>query len=80
MILSFIKNVSYLSHDEDISETHFLFSTRVNGSVGDEDYGEEDYTHAIDVKKKLLKEFNDITVEIETIDEWVTLNVFINNS
>ena len=73
-IISFIAKHSYLDAD-DIEGNTLSFATRDNGNVGEEEYGEEDYTHAITLKSKLLNEFKNITVEIDTIDEWVILTI-----
>ncbi len=81
-IVDFINKNSYLDLDGTLKEeykykSNLFFSTRSNGNVGDEEYGEEDYCHAIKIKKTLMELFSeDIEdIEIETVDEWVHLTV-----
>lgn len=54
------------------------FSTRENGNVGDEKHSEIDYQDALRVEKILLNKYRGkIFTEVETVDEWVHLNIEI---
>ena len=82
-INNYLKEHSYLELDGDIdlhySDSDILdYSTRRNGNVGDEEFSYEDYEHACLMKKNLLKLFSDVDIDIETVDEWVYLNVSFN--
>ena len=71
-IISFVESISYLSLED---EDNLQFATRDNGDVGDEEFGIEDYNHAIATKIKILKEFTTGVVTVDTVDEWVTLAI-----
>ncbi len=62
--------------DWDSSET-IDFATRENGDVGSEIYGIKDLQEAKRLKKLLEEKFN-VTVTIDTVDEWVNFYVKIN--
>lgn len=63
---------------EDLQDNNLSFSTRENGDVGAEEYAMEDFEDAETVLKELENTFKDkIEVDIETVDEWVHLNVTI---
>lgn len=69
-IKKFVKANSNFEHNGGLN-----FSTRENGNVGDETYGDEDLQKAYELKKSLLDNFEGITVEVETCDEWVYIYV-----
>ena len=52
-----------------------MLNSRKNGSVGLEEYGELDYDEGIRLGKLIQKKFPNLLVEIETVDEWVQLNI-----
>jgi len=64
----------------DKSEHQIHFVTRENGSVGDETPGQEDYKEAQRLKKQLERDYKDIKVTIDTIDEWTDLRVDFSES
>ncbi len=83
-IAEFVKKHSYLNLDGIIEEhyTHedtLSFETRDNGNVGEEEYGEEDYTAAENIQKLLNNTFDNINIDIDVCDEWVILNVEVKN-
>jgi hypothetical protein len=54
------------------------FSTRENGNVGDEEHSDIDYQDAKRIEKILLDKYRGkISTDIETVDEWVHLNIEI---
>lgn len=54
------------------------FSTRENGNVGDEEHSEIDFKDAERMEKILLAKYRGkISTEVETVDEWVHLNIEI---
>ena len=54
-----------------------LFSTREHGDIDAEEHGQDDYQNAVIVADILANEIDDIKTRIETVDEWVQLNVWI---
>ena len=50
------------------------FSTRENGDVGEDEYGQEDYEQAVGLRNHILAKVPDITIEIDTCDEWVMMH------
>lgn len=73
-IKKFVNDNSYFELDNE-EETLLAFATRKHGSIFNDAYGPEDLKEAEMLKQKLLKEFVDIDVEIDTCDEWVNLIV-----
>jgi len=71
----FMRSNSYLDYEEDVfGESGYVsFATRENGSVGDEEPGEEDLAEAERIQRLLLDRYNDIDVEIGVADEWVDI-------
>ena len=53
------------------------FSTRENGSVGDEEAGDSDVALANNLGKAVINEFgrDAVDVRLEVVDEWVNLNI-----
>lgn len=71
-------SVSTLSF-EDGGEDFLVYATRENGDVGEEVHSDEDYNDAYNIQKKISHKYGcSINVEIETVDEWVYLNVKFN--
>jgi hypothetical protein len=73
-ILKFIKkykNWNVDSHDD----TSVLISTKEHGNTYAEEPGQEDIDEAKLIIKELKNKFNDIKVEPEIVDEYVTLNI-----
>lgn len=60
---------------EEVLEDSISLMTRENGDVGEEEYGEEDYADAKNVKAQILEEFPNAKCRIDTCDEWVTLEI-----
>jgi len=84
-ILEKIMKNSYMDSGEKINSTiprhNHTYSTRKNGNVGDDVYGQEDYDHAEEMKKRILEfapdDFSDKDIEIFTFDEWVSIVIRI---
>ena len=74
-VIAYIEANSYLQLDD---EEEISFTTRRHGNVGDGIYSEDDYYAAIEIGKKVKKEFENIDYSIDTCDEWVNLYVTIN--
>jgi len=72
-ISKYIKKNSYL--DSEDGGIPLLYSTRKNGDMSEEQHGEEDYKHAVSLKKALEGNFDNICIEVEVADEWVSLSV-----
>lgn len=77
--LDFIAKTSTFVMDDhgttaNTNEKYWSFTTRANGTVGTEQYGELDYQAAVELQKK-VKELG-FDAEIETVDEWVCLTVY----
>lgn len=53
-----------------------IYNTRENGSVNGEQYSIKDYKEAVRLSK-LLSTLDNIKTDIETVDEWVHLNITI---
>ncbi len=69
-----LKSSSYLDC-EDSDDNTLVFSTRQHGDILNEEHSDKDFNEARRVKALLLQAFNHINVEIETVDEWVILNI-----
>lgn len=59
------------------TENDLEYSTRENGDVGSETYSMEDVKDARIVRNALLQKFKKLDISIETVDEWVHLNIQI---
>lgn len=74
-IIDYMNNNSYFDlYDED-DKISLLYTTRENGDVGSETYGDEDITEANRIKKILLNDYNNIQISIEGVDEWVHISI-----
>jgi hypothetical protein len=81
-IYNFVLKNSYLQFDgdkEDLEDDidELTFSTRQNGDVGNEKPGQKDINQALSIKRLLEYEFKGIKTEINYVDEWVMLNIFL---
>ena len=81
-IYNFVLKNSYLQFDgekEDLEDDidELTFSTRENGDVGNEKPGQKDINQALSIKRLLEYEFKGIKTEINYVDEWVMLNIFL---
>jgi hypothetical protein len=83
-IVNFVKNdnnsfMCETEFDEWIMEDETIdFATRENGNVGSQRFGQQDYKEAKRLKTILEQKFQ-VTVEIDTVDEWVNVYVKILN-
>jgi hypothetical protein len=69
---------STLSIDDE-GEEFLSFSTREHGDVGEEEHSDIDYNDAYNIQKKIQKKFGEeFLVDIETVDEFVYLNIIFN--
>ena len=67
---------SFYFEIDDENETNINYISRQHGNVGDEEPGQEDIDNAYTIKRNLMEMFNgEITIEIETVDEWVDINI-----
>ena len=79
-IVNFVERRRFSFDQEDElanDRVNLIFSTREHGRVYDESYGEEDFRAGYAIKKELLETFSKIEVEVETVDEFVTISVII---
>lgn len=74
-IIDFVDNFDTTVSIADERDDFISFSTRENGDVGNESPGKEDIIDVKRLKSALSKQFNNIDMEIEIVDEWVHLNV-----
>jgi hypothetical protein len=77
-IKAFVKNNSYLGFEEQDGNT-LRFVTRENGDVGEEEYSATDYNEALRVGRLIKERFEGVEAEVDTIDEWVDLEVTIKD-
>lgn len=77
-IKAFVKNNSYLGFEEQNGNT-LRFVTRENGDVGEEEYSHKDLQEAYRVEKLIKEKFEGVETEVNTIDEWVDLEVTIKD-
>ena len=78
----FVKRLrTYMEPDGNSSQGMNL-TTRENGDVGDEQPGRADFAEAQRVGRAVLKEFGEdaVSVDVDHIDEWVTLSISLNHS
>jgi len=84
-IIEKIMENSYMDADNEINpvlpHTILSYGTRRNGNVGEETYSEEDFSHAEEMKKRILDfaptDFTSETIEITTCDEHVHMHITI---
>jgi hypothetical protein len=73
-IIDFVEANSYFTYYGP-EEEQLLFNTRKNGSVGEEEASQIDIQEGRNLARKLLKEFQNIQVQLEIVDEWVHVTV-----
>ena len=73
-ILNYVERNSYFQCD-DWTDKFLFFTTRLNGDVYNEEYSETDYNEAVKLKEGLSRIFKGVQVNIETVDEWVNVEV-----
>jgi hypothetical protein len=57
-------------------ENHIMFQTRENGCVGSETTGQEDVDEAYRIMKAVNEKFkHSFKLEVEEVDEWVSLTI-----
>jgi len=76
---SYLDYLDYADGYEFDGVEHLTFETRDNGDVGEEVYGEEDYKEAVRLQNILLKKFDGISINIDTVDEWILLEIRIKD-
>ena len=72
-IIAFVDKNSYFTLDGDDDDV-VMFATRENGCVGSETSSDDDYVEGIQLME-LLKSNFDVDCSIETVDEWVHIEV-----
>lgn len=77
-IKQWVRDNSYFEVEDEEEDVNLLFATRENGNVGEEEIGEEDYTEAQRIEQYIVEKYPLCTVEVETVDEWVHINVTVN--
>ena len=71
-----IMNLSPRFDLDDDDDNCLDYSTRENGNVGDEEYGEDDFIEAHRMAIMLENSFGSAVVtDVETCDEWVFLHI-----
>lgn len=73
-IKEYVKNSSSNLSEHDSDYDYVNFSTRENGNVGDEIHSEIDLADATKLGDELSEKFG-VNPDIETVDEWVHLNI-----
>lgn len=74
-IIDFVDNFDTTLIINNIDDDSLSFGTREHGNVGSETPGKKDIQDAKRLKSALSKQFNNIDIEIETVDEWTHLNI-----
>ena len=74
-IIDFVDNFDTTLTINNTDDDSLSFGTREHGNVGSETPGKKDIQDAKRLKSALAKQFNNIDIEIETVDEWTHLNV-----
>tara|TARA_R110000803_G_scaffold152965_2_gene217905 strand:+ start:269 stop:763 length:495 start_codon:yes stop_codon:yes gene_type:complete len=75
-VVKFVKTIRTWFEIYDEDDTYeVMIHTRDNGSVGDEEAGEEDIEEANRLLKLIKKKFPKLDYDIEVVDEWVHLTV-----
>lgn len=73
-IKEYVKNSSSSLVEHNSDYDYVSFSTRKNGNVGDEIHSEIDLADATKLGDELSAKFG-VYPDIETVDEWVHLNI-----
>lgn len=80
-IVKFVQKNSWFELDGDIEDfeddNELIFTTRRNGNVGDETYGQKDFDEGIRIMLEVMGEFGHLIrqYEVTTCDEWVNLEI-----
>ena len=80
-ITNYVHKNSWFELDGDLEDYDedeaLMFTTRDNGDVGDESYGDKDWDEAERVMIALLKEFGDkiLQIDVTTCDESVNIEI-----
>ena len=75
-IISLIEDSNtYMTLYDESDKDLIMYSTRENGSVGEELASDQDVDEAIRLQRILESKFNNIVAEVEVVDEWVSLNI-----
>ena len=80
-IIAYIEKNTWFQLDGDIEdfegESDLIFTTRENGNVGDEMFGEKDWNEAERIMLEIIREFGHLikSQTITTCDEWVNLEI-----
>jgi len=73
-LIKFVKSIkTYMEIYDDNDDSEILLQTRENGDVGSETVGKEDVKEAERLSILIKKKFPNVKVEIEEVDEWVSL-------
>jgi hypothetical protein len=78
-IINYVKENSYLEFEGDVDDKALLFATRRNGDTGYEEPGQADINEAKRIGRDVIKKYTNTKAEIEIVDEWVHLNIYIIN-
>ena len=71
-IQTFVKKTSWFDF-ESVDRKYLVFTTRRHGDTEEETPGTKDVKEAKKLKEAILKTFDVRSIEIEVIDEWVSL-------
>lgn len=75
-VKKFISDNSYFRFNQYTKDIDTLiFTTRENGNVGEEEASDVDIEEGRKLRTLLKKEFPDLKVSMEVVDEWVDVNV-----
>lgn len=74
-LIAFIENNSSLVLNNTKDEEVLIFTTRKNSSPASETYSVIDYNECIELIILLRSKFSNYTFSIDTVDEWVNINV-----
>ena len=86
-IIKFVTSKSWFEFEDNDIYSHvdnpqrnsniISFSTRQNGNVGSEQYGEADWDKGWEIIKAVEKHFDILKGELDTCDEWVSVRIFM---
>jgi len=75
-VIKFFKSQRTWFQTDSPDKKSVLFISRDNGSVGDEEPGKKDFKEAQRLAKLIKKKFgNTVDIDIDSVDEWVHLEV-----
>lgn len=73
-IKDYVQNYSWFELDGE-EDSRLDFVTRRHGDVGSEQPGQADIEEACRIRDRIQAQYPNVTVQIESVDEWVSLNV-----